>query len=69
MQGTQIAFEFRLSFQLTDFFSLLAEFFRGFFVLFFLLDYEFTGILPQFLKKRVSTLIIFLNLGDLSIGF
>ena len=43
MQGAQIAFEFHLSFQkmrrvkLLDYFSLLAEFFRGYFVLLFLL--------------------------------
>jgi len=42
MEGTHLAFEPHLSFQkmqelhLIDFFSLLAEFFHGFFVLFFL---------------------------------
>ena len=53
-QGTHLTFEFHLSFQklreyqLIDSFSLLAEIFRRFFVLFFLLVVEYTGILLHF---------------------
>ena len=63
MQGTQIAFEFHLSFQKMRkhqrivFFSLLTEFFRGFFVLYWLDEY--TRILSQLLKKVVSTHLAF----------
>jgi len=75
LQGKQKAFEFYLSFQkkqehqLIDSFSILAEFFCGFSVLFFLLVNEYTGILSQFLNKGVVTLLSLEKLGELSIGF
>ena len=40
-------------------FSLLAEFFRGFLVLFFQLVVEYTGILSHFLKIEMSSLSAF----------
>jgi hypothetical protein len=52
-------------YQLIGSFSLLAEFFHGFFVLFFLLFDEYTGILSQFLKSWVGTLLSFEKYGDL----
>ena len=75
MQGTHLAFEFHLSFQklreyqLIDSFSLLAEFFRGFFVLLFQLVDEYTRSFSQFLKTGVGTLLSFEKLGERSIGF
>ena len=57
MQGTQTAFELHWSFkkmrehQLSDSFSLLAEFLRVFLELFFLLVVANNGILSQFLEK------------------
>jgi len=60
MQGTHLDFEFPFSFQklresqLIDSFSLLAEFFQGFCVLFFLLVDEYTGILLHLLKSGAA---------------
>jgi len=54
---------------LDDFFSLLAENARGFFVLFFLLVGEYTQILLQLLKKGAGTLPAYENLSELPIGF
>ena len=75
MQGTHLAFEFHLSFQklrayqLIDSFSLLAEFFRGFFVLFFYWLDEYTWILLQLLNKGVITLYWLSKSEMLSSGF
>ena len=75
MQVTYLAIEFHLSYQklreyqLIQYFSLFAEFFRGFFVIISLLPDEYTGIISQFLKGDVATLLSFEKLGECSIGF
>ena len=75
MQGAQIAIEFNLSFQnlrkcqLVGSFSLLAEFFLGFIVLFFLLvGWIYWNALAAF-EKRGEHSIGFWKLGELTSDF
>ena len=74
MQGKHLAFEPRLSFQkmrkhyLIDYFSLLAAFFADFLYSFSYWLNEYTGVIPQLLKKGLITLLAFEKLSELSIG-
>ena len=75
MQGTQIAFEFHLSFQklqghqLIGSSFLLAECSRSVWTPFFILDDGYIGFLLHFLKIEMSSLFVFEKRGGLSSGF